>query len=110
MSIIKQVQADHERPFLALTAVNDFNGTRMINRLCKHFSHKINAGWNERHGYIEFEMGFCDMKANNNDLSLRCGANSQTDLLEITDCIHSHFLRFAKRTDCFLVWNVTHVE
>ena len=79
---------------------------RMLKRLCKHFSHKIDAGWNNSLGYIEFAMGFCDMKASKNQLDFRCGANSETELKEITDCIDTHFVRFSKRVECSLKWNI----
>ena len=106
MSVVNQVKAEHSSPFQALSSVADIDGERMIKRLCKHFSHKVNAGWNEGLGYIEFAMGFCDMNADKSQLSLRCGANSIEELTEITDCIDSHFVRFAKQRECSLKWRI----
>ena len=106
MGVIKQVQAEQGSLLLALSTVVDIDGKRMIKRLCQHFSHKINAGWNESHGYIEFAMGFCDMKGNANQMNFRCGANSEAELKEIIDCIETHFTRFMKQGECSLEWKL----
>ncbi|NTS78831.1 DUF2218 domain-containing protein [Catenovulum sp. SM1970] len=86
----------------------------MINRLCKHFSHKINAVWNENQGFIEFEMGFCQLDAQGELLVFQCGAKTESELTEITDCMDSHFIRFAKQADesvrPLLMWRVTHTK
>lgn len=76
----------------------------MINRLCKHFAHKINAGWSDTQGYIEFAMGFCDMNADTSYIQMRCGADSKADLNEIIACINDHFYRFAKTSNACLTW------
>lgn len=107
MSAIKQVQRDQEGLLLALSTVVDIDGKRMIKRLCRHFSHKVNARWNEGRGYIEFAMGFCDMRGNANQLNFRCGANSEAELREIVDCIEAHFTRFMKQFECSLEWKLT---
>ncbi len=104
--IINQVQAQQHTAITAFATITDFDGLRMLKRLCKHFSHKVPAGWNEQQGYIEFAMGFCDMTSGNEQLNLRCGAKTQAELFEIIDCINTHFLRFAKQTDRSLTWNI----
>lgn len=106
MSVIKQVQAEHHMQLLAFSRVQGIDSLRMLKRLCKHFSHKIPAGWNDQQGYIKFAMGFCDMRADKQQIELRCGANTRDELTEIIDCIDNHFLRFAKQADLSLTWNI----
>lgn len=107
MSVINQVKAEADSLMLASSTVVDIDGGRMIKRLCKHFSHKIDAGWNESLGYIEFAMGFCDMTGSKDKLDFRCGADSEIELKEITDCISIHFARFSRRVECSLQWNIS---
>ncbi len=108
MSVISQVQAEHKSPFMAVASVQHIDGRKMIHRLCKHFSHKIDAGWNDNQGYIEFAMGVCDMSADEQAIHLHCGSGSQAELDEIVDCINVHFQRFAKSFDFTLHWNYNH--
>jgi len=103
---INQVQAKQSTALTAFATITNFDGLRMLKRLCKHFSHKVPAGWDEHQGYIEFAMGFCDMTTEYQQLNLRCGAKTQTELLEIIDCINTHFLRFATQADRTLTWDI----
>ncbi|WP_444997305.1 DUF2218 domain-containing protein [Aliikangiella sp. IMCC44359] len=110
MNITNQFQVEPNSPFLALSTVIDIDASRMIKRLCQHFSHKINVEWSDNNGYIEFEMGVCHLDNDNSQLNFCCGANSEAELIEIVDCIESHFLRFGKKTDASLKWNFTESE
>lgn len=104
MSVISQLESEKISPFIALSQIDNFDGSRMVNRLCKHFSHKIDAGWNDTQGYIEFAMGFCDMTAGNDFIRMRCGAKTKAELDEIRDCIDAHFNRFSKHSNNILHW------
>ncbi|AWB66133.1 DUF2218 domain-containing protein [Saccharobesus litoralis] len=105
MSIINQVQSQQTAKFKVIAAINNLDSSRMIKRLCKHYSHKVDAGWNQNQGYIQFAMGFCDLQAKPEHLTLTCWANSQAELEEIAQCVARHFARFIKQPEMQLTWN-----
>lgn len=107
MAIIEQFKTKGNKKLIASAVVSDLDSARMIRRLCKHFSHKIDAGWNNSNGYIEFHTGFCEMSIAGRQLNLRCGADSEVELTELVDCIDSHFSRFDKETEQSIKWSIT---
>jgi hypothetical protein len=58
-----------------------------VQRLCKHFAHKIQAHWEETQGHVQFEMGTANMFASIDVLTLICKANNAIDLDDIVDTI-----------------------
>lgn len=80
------------------------NGSRYINKLCKHFTHRVPASWTEHEGVVEFDMGFCRMASNGQALSFVCEAENNHDLNEILDTVKGHFDRFAMKDQLVLNW------
>lgn len=68
---------------------------RLINRLCKHFSHKIDAQWNETAGHLTFSIGQCELLAQPGALALTCQSESRDTLEELGEVVASHLIRFA---------------
>jgi hypothetical protein len=75
--------------------VETSDGSRYINKLCKHFTHRVPAQWSEHQGLVNFAMGTCDMLDDGQSLSFVCKAENESDLNEIIETIQSHFDRFA---------------
>lgn len=71
------------------------DASRLINRLCKHFRHRIEAEWNERHGQLHFSIGECRLSAEPDALVLRCESPSTQQLDELGEVVASHLVRFA---------------
>ncbi|AGH46803.1 DUF2218 domain-containing protein [Paraglaciecola psychrophila] len=84
--------------------VNTEKGAKYVQRLCKHFAHKVQAQWEETQGKVQFEMGTADMFASTDLLTLTCKANNAIDLGDIVDTIDRHFERFAKADELVLEW------
>lgn len=84
--------------------VKTTEGRRYIHKLCKHFTHRVPATWEEYKGRVEFEMGICWMTADSDVLEFVCEANSQEDLDEILDTIKRHFDRFAVKDQLVVNW------
>lgn len=80
-------------------------GQRYLQMLCKHFKHKVSAGWDEEQGWVEFAMGRCELNCTNELLQVRCQAGNVKDLQEITDTVKSHFDRFAQKQQLILQWS-----
>jgi len=68
---------------------------RLINRLCKHFSHKIDAQWNDTTGHLTFSIGQCELAAHTGTLKLSCQSENHDKLEELGAVVASHLIRFA---------------
>ncbi|OUS31596.1 hypothetical protein A9Q99_03230 [Gammaproteobacteria bacterium 45_16_T64] len=75
-----------------------------LSRLCKHFSHKVPANWDDTQGKVLFAMGSCLMSATDTELHVRCIASNIDDLGEILDTMKGHFDRFASKDQLILQW------
>ncbi|WP_375170524.1 DUF2218 domain-containing protein [Marinobacter sp.] len=76
--------------------VTTVHAGRYLVRLCKHFSHKVPAEWQDKQGQITFSMGVCRLQASNQSLRLRCESDSQDNLGRLGEVIASHLVRFAE--------------
>lgn len=80
------------------------NGSKYLQRLCKHFAHRVSAHWDESCGTVIFAEGACTLEADALGLQLICSAGSQQDLVDIVDTVDRHFIRFAKAEAPTLIW------
>ena len=71
------------------------DASRLINRLCKHFSHKIDASWSAGEGRLVFSIGECQLAALPGELSLTCESPTGQELEELGQVVASHLERFA---------------
>lgn len=71
------------------------NPARLINRLCKHFRHKIDAEWNEVEATLKFPAGECYLAAGSGLLRLECRASNETELETVGQIVSSHLIRFS---------------
>lgn len=80
----------------AMTArVTSANPGRLINRLGKHFRHKIEAEWTETDGVLTFSIGVCRLRAAGNELALACQSDTDSELEELGQVVASHLIRFS---------------
>lgn len=84
--------------------VETSDGSRYINKLCKHFTHRVPATWNDYEGHVQFDMGTCEMKAESNSLRFVCIAENERDLNDILETVKSHFDRFAVKDQLVVEW------
>lgn len=68
---------------------------RLINRLCKHFSHKIKAEWTDSEGLLTFSIGQCHLSDRGDHLLLACSSPNESELQELGEVVASHLIRFA---------------
>lgn len=92
----------------AMTAqVTTDQASRYLNRLCKHFSHKVPATWDGHHGRLDFDIGQCRLEAGNERLVLHCQARDQGLLAELGQVVASHLERFAAGAVAAVQWQAT---
>ena len=84
--------------------VTTANATLYLNRLCKHFSHKIPARWDDQQGELDFGIGRCRLSARANELAIVCEAGDAAALQDIADTVESHLARFGTREALGLCW------
>lgn len=85
--------------------VSTVNPSRLINRLCKHFSHKIEAEWSETNGLLTFSIGECRLSTKNGALALECQSPTTDELDELGQVVASHLIRFAGDEMVEVQWN-----
>lgn len=78
--------------------------SKYINRLCKHFAHKVTVSYDDNHGEIEFKIGKGYIEKVKDGLKLKAEADNQTDLQEVIDIMDRHFIRVAWQEDIKLEW------
>lgn len=77
---------------------------RLINRLCKHFGHKVDAKWDETAGQVRFAIGECHLTAADGALLLACDAPDEDKLAQVGDVVSSHLVRFASGEVASVQW------
>ncbi|MEC7815802.1 MAG: DUF2218 domain-containing protein [Pseudomonadota bacterium] len=80
---------------------------RLINRMGKHFSHKIEATWGEHDGLLRFSIGDCKLLAGDQILVLECQSASEEELRELGQVVASHLIRFAGEEVAEVHWQAT---
>lgn len=78
--------------------------SRYLQRLCKHFGHKVEVEFDERKGHIALSMGACDLEAVDSDLMMRASAENVWGLARLEHVVESHLERFAFRKEPKITW------
>ncbi|MGH1427879.1 MAG: DUF2218 domain-containing protein [Arenicella sp.] len=89
---------------LAESMIDTSSASYYIQRLCKHFQHKVTASWDTQQGCIKFAMGECHLTAESHSLKMQCTSEDSEGLSEIIDTMQSHFLRFNRDNLTALSW------
>lgn len=83
---------------MTLTAqVPTTNGSRYLQQLCKHWSHKFETDFGPEQGVIAFPMGPIRMAASANALSVTIEPNPDVDVDMFKQVVADHLDRFAFR-------------
>tara|TARA_B100000745_G_scaffold73549_1_gene44198 strand:+ start:462 stop:764 length:303 start_codon:yes stop_codon:yes gene_type:complete len=71
------------------------NPAKAINKLCKHFSHKVKAEWDESQGKVHFPMGLCYFKAEDNWLHVLCEADEKKATNAVAQIVETHVFQMS---------------
>ncbi len=66
-----------------------------LRQLAKHFGHKLPVDYEDEFARIHFSIGLCELRADDNQLTIRCESPDATQLGELVEVMDSHFKRFA---------------
>ncbi|MCC2606953.1 DUF2218 domain-containing protein [Planctobacterium marinum] len=97
--------SEQQSQFHRAAEVQTHNGSKYLQRLCKHFAHRVTAKWSEHQGNVNFAEGTCTLWSDARSLKMVCRADSEQELAEIVDTLDRHFIRFAKAEAPNLVWH-----
>ncbi|GLS32880.1 hypothetical protein SAMN04488498_10884 [Mesorhizobium albiziae] len=73
------------------------HGQKYLAQLCKHFSHKIEVEYSERHGECRFEIGTAVLDAEPGALAIKVAAEDAERLHQVKAVVEDHLVRFAFR-------------
>ena len=88
----------------AITYIETEKASKYLSVLCRHFSRKVAATWNEAHGEINFPVGRCMMIVNDNELLIECRSKDEEQLEKQHTIIDSHLHLFSRREPIEAVW------
>ena len=71
------------------------NGTRYLQQLCKHWSHKLDVQLSENEGIVRFPAAVATMKADPAALTVSVEAEDDETLQRMKGVVASHLDRFA---------------
>lgn len=69
--------------------------SRLIRRLCKHWSHKFEVTHDDRHGSIPFGSGHCELRADEGRLTALVRAEDAAQLEKLETVVADHLQRMA---------------
>lgn len=79
--------------------------SRYLNRLCKHFAHKLSVEYNDHKGTIPFAAGPCLLEAGAEGLRLEVQSDRRDQISPLQEVVASHFERFAWQESLQLQWS-----
>lgn len=88
----------------AVSFVKTDTPSKYINRLCKHFAHKVTVDYDDGQGEITFNLGKGTIVKHNDGLLLIAEANQQESLEKVVEVMDKHFVRVAWQEDVKLNW------
>jgi hypothetical protein len=87
--------------------INSEHAARYLQTLCRHFSRKVPADWNDVRGEVNFAMGDCQFihLGKTNQLELTCNADSLEKLTTIKKILEQHITMLSRRETIVLIWS-----
>lgn len=79
-------------------------GQPYLQRLCRHFAHKIPASFDGPSGTIEFPFGTCQIEVDNQCMRIQVDVAEAENLDRAETVIADHLIRMANRDDPVVAW------
>lgn len=73
------------------------NGSRYLQQLCKHWSHKLDVRFDAQHGEVRFGDAVCVMDADDQELTVTLSVDDPASTERMQQVVASHLDRFAFR-------------
>ena len=89
---------------IATTVVTTDNGSRYLQQLCKHWSHKFQVSFDPTHGTVEMPGVTLTLDAEPASLALVLTVADEADLTRMCGVVADHIRRFAFREELVFDW------
>jgi hypothetical protein len=93
--------------YISSARIETANASGYLQQLCKHFAHRIEASFDASKGSLLFEMGPCELVADEQALTIICRSENAQEGRIMQDVVQSHLVRFAFREELDIGWIVT---
>ncbi|WP_136249075.1 DUF2218 domain-containing protein [Halomonas borealis] len=80
------------------------SGDKLINRLCKHWAHKLEVEQAEGEGRVVFDTGSCLMTAEPGRLTVAVEALDEAELDRLEGVVANHLERMAGQEPLDIIW------
>ncbi|PAU77590.1 DUF2218 domain-containing protein [Halomonas salipaludis] len=80
---------------ISRTEIATIDGSKLINRLCKHWAHKLEVEHDAEQGRVAFAEGTCLMHATDERLTIAIEALDEPTLDHLEGVVSSHLDRMA---------------
>ena len=80
------------------------HGSRYLQQLCKHWSHKFTVEFDAEHGSIQLDKVRCTLQAEPERLLVDLNGEDATGLPRLCDVVFEHIQRFAFRETLEARW------
>lgn len=81
------------------------HGALYINKLCRHFGHKVPVQRSDNKARIDFPFGDCRIVVDENQVHFTLNVADPEDLGRAEQVVAEHFVRMATRDQPQVVWN-----
>jgi hypothetical protein len=85
-------------------AIRTAAGSRYLQQLCKHWSHKFPVKFTPAHGEITLPLGACVLDADQEALTVSLSAADAASLPRFQEVVEEHIKRFAFRETLTFPW------
>lgn len=92
--------------YISSARIETANASGYLQQLCKHFAHKVEASFDGSKGSVLFEMGPCELAADEAMLTILCRAVTEEGGRLMQEVVGSHLARFAFREELEIEWVV----
>ncbi|MBT0570226.1 DUF2218 domain-containing protein [Curvibacter sp. CHRR-16] len=79
--------------------------SRIMVRLCYHFSKKIAVEYTEEQGTAHFDWGDCHMQAGTEHIQFECQASSAELLARVQHVLDEHVALFSRKAPMRIEWD-----
>lgn len=89
---------------LAQGQVKTEKAQRYLKALCNHFSHKVQATYNDDRGNVDFGFGTCELQAEADTLTLQIQADNNEGFARVKYVVADHLERFSGDEALQIMW------
>lgn len=80
------------------------NPQRIMNRLSRHWAHKLEVALEEDNSFIKLPMGDCELICQEQALLVKLNANTTEDMATMQQVVADHLVRMASKEELVISW------